>query len=132
MPKVHPKPVKYLCRRKLDYRPVDLSWFVLASRARVLADLEKQEIEKKSEADRVGDDDDDIALEEAVDHPQGDPGGQNGQHLQGEIAAGACLPALLHLRNIRHRGAEGGHEPYEGFNRQHAVTMRSAERGSRS
>ena len=51
-------------------------------------------------------------MEPSIDNPKSDAGRQNGKHLEGQVARGSCVPALLELWEIRDRGAKSSYEAH--------------------
>src|SRR2546421_46278 len=85
-----------------DFTPSE----ALSPSASGIAKLEKQDGRKEGEAHAVSQDDDGIALHDAVDDPKRDAGREDEEHFQRDVMGLARLPDLLDLRNVRDRRAE--------------------------
>src|ERR1700733_10489479 len=62
--------------------------------------LEIKYAEQQQHADAVGDDDDDIVLEQTVNYPQADPRGEQSKHFERQVIRLAGIPAFLQLGEI--------------------------------
>ena len=68
-----------------------------SGRRGTFSELEIQDAEEEGQAHGVRNDDDDIALQEALNDPERHPRGQRQKHLEREIPGRACIPAFPQL-----------------------------------
>src|SRR3954463_14870650 len=72
--------------------------------------LEVQDAKEQRQTHGVRDDDNNIALQKAINRPKGHAGCQREEHLEREIPSRTGLPTLLQLWVVRHGGAERRNE----------------------